>query len=176
MDNFHYRIKFGEIEVEASGSEAFVKEIKAYSDELVKNSATKLRTMGAISPTISSRIETTESPKEVVRQKITDDSIKEESLAEFLEQLPSKTHQEKILAFGYYLEKNRKMSNFGVKEINDCYDEVKEAKSNTAQYMALLIKSGLIMKSKNPGSGGSSQYTLTRKGENAIKNLQASTN
>ncbi len=174
MDNFHYRIKFGEIEIEASGTEEFVKEIKAYSDELVKNSSIKSKTIGAISPTASSRIETSEPTKEA-RPRITDESIKEESLAEFLEQLPSKTHQEKILAFGYYLEKNRNISSFGIKEINDCYDEVKEAKSNTAQYFALLVKSGLIMKSKNIGSGGSSQYTLTRKGENSIKNPKAST-
>lgn len=175
MEAFHYRIKIGEIEVEASGSEAFVREMKAFSDELMKNSPTNLRTMGAISPPGSSRIETTEAHKET-RQKATGESIKEESLAEFLEQLPNRTHQDKILAFGYYLEKNRNMSNFGVKEINDCYDEVKESKSNSAQYMALLVKSGLIMKAKGSGSGGSTQYTLTRKGENAIKNSLTSSN
>lgn len=169
MDNFHYRIKFGDIEVEGSGSEEFVKEIKAYADELIKISTLKLKTIGAISPTTSPKVDTLDTPKEN-RISITEENIKEESLAEFLEKLPSRTHQEKILAFGFYLEKNRNMPTFGVKEINDCYDEVKEAKSNTAQYMALLIKSGLIMKAKNSGSGGSSQYTLTRKGENAIKN------
>jgi predicted transcriptional regulator len=52
---------------------------------------------------------------------------------------------------------------------------MKEAKSNTAQYFALLVKSGLIMKSRNTGSGGSSQYTLTRKGESSLKNPKTST-
>lgn len=168
MDNFHYRIKFGDIEVEATGSEEFVKEIKTFSEELLSNSLLKLKTLGAVTPTSSSRTESQEPTKE--SKPLTDDhSLKEESLAEFLERLPSRTHQDKILAFGYYLEKVRSMASFGVKEINDCYDEVKEAKSNSAQYMVLLIKSGLIMKAKNTGQGGASQYVLTRKGEHTIK-------
>lgn len=168
MDNFHYRIKFGDIEVEATGSEEFVKEIKTFSEELLSNSLLKLKTLGAVTPTSSSRPENQESARES-RPLTNDQSLKEESLAEFLERLPSRTHQDKILAFGYYLEKVRSMPSFGVKEINDCYDEVKEAKSNSAQYMVLLIKSGLIMKAKNTGQGGASQYVLTRKGESTIK-------
>lgn len=169
MENFHYRIKFGDIEVEATGSEEFVKEIKTFSEELLSNSLLKLRTLGAVTPTMTTRVESQDSQNKESRPLTDDSSLKEESLAEFLERLPNKTHQDKILAFGYYLEKVRSMASFGVKEINDCYDEVKEAKSNSAQYMVLLIKSGLIMKAKNTGQGGASQYVLTRKGEQTIK-------
>jgi hypothetical protein len=168
MENFHYRIKFGDIEVEASGSEEFVKEIRAFSEELLSSSLLKLRTLGAVTPTSTTKIESEDSSPKEVRPLGNDESLKDESLPEFLERLPSRTHQEKILAFGYYLEKVKSMASFGVKEINDCYDMVKEAKSNSAQYMVLLIKSGLIMK-KGAGAGGASQYVLTRKGENIIR-------
>lgn len=170
MENFHFRLKFGEIEIEASGSENYVREIKAYSDDLIKEVSLKSKTIGAV-PVIS-RSQPNESEKVYVA--VSEKTVKEESIVEFLEQLPNKTHQDKILAFGYYLEKNRRLDSFGVKEINDCYEEVKEAKSNTAQYLALLVKSGLIMKAKNVGPGGSSQYTLTRKGESVIQTPPAS--
>lgn len=168
MENFHFKIKFGDIEVEASGSEQYVKDIKTFSEELLSNSLVNLKTLGAVISSSNIKIDSSEQSKDV-RPLENETSLKEESIAEFLERLPSNTHQEKILAFGYYLEKVRSLQNFGVKEINDCYDEVRETKTNTAQYMALLTKSGLIMKAKVTGTGGSSQYLLTRKGEAAIK-------
>lgn len=169
MENFHYRIKFGDIEVEASGSEEYVKEIKAFSEELLSQSLLRLKTLGAITATPTNRPEASEPHNRDSRPLIESGSLKEESIAEFLERLPNRTHQDKILAFAYFLEKIRSIASFGVKEINDCYDEVKEAKSNTAQYMVLLIKSGLIMKAKTTGQAGSMQYVLTRKGEQTVK-------
>ena len=77
------------------------------------------------------------------------------------------------MAFAYFLEKNREIESFGVKEINDIYGEVKEAASNTAQYFTYLVKSGLIMKAKNQPDIGAAQYVLTRKGEATIKNALA---
>jgi hypothetical protein len=172
---FHFRIRVGEIEIEASGPEPYVKEVQSYAEQLVSSSLTRMRTMGAISP--SQREPESGSGNEV--PKTLDPSTseilgKDESIAEFLEHLPSKTHQDKILAFGYFLEKNRSTDSFSVKEINDCYDEVKEAKSNTAQYFTILVKSGLIMKAKNQPPGSATQYVLTRKGEATMRDAMRS--
>jgi hypothetical protein len=162
--NYHFRVRVGDIEVEASGPEAYIKEIREYADQLLSTSLARMKTMGAVTPIR----ETTSSATENVRASHSQPLDKDESLVEFLERLPNKTHQEKILAFGYFLEKNRATTSFGAKEINECYDEVREAKSNTAQYLTLLVKSGLIMSSKNAASGAN-QYVLTRKGERTIE-------
>ncbi len=170
MDNnqFHFRICVGEIEVEASGPEAYVKEMREYADKLVSSSVSRLKTLGAVIPTTEvSRLQSSESTQFPLKPGSAD-VAKEESIVEFLERLPNKTHLDKILAFAYYLEKGKKLPSFGVKEINDRYDEAKEAKSNTAQYFALLVKSGLIMKAKDQPEGGAAQYVLTRKGEKSV--------
>ena len=147
-----------------------VKELRSYAEQLVASSLSRMRTMGAVAPTQRdsesiTTVETTK-PSETPSGEIVG---KDESIAEFLERLPNKTHQDKILAFGYFLEKHRNADSFSVKEISDCYDEVKEAKSNTAAYFTLLVKSGLIMKAKNQPPGNPTQYVLTRKGETTIR-------
>lgn len=164
---FHFRIRVGEIEIEASGPEEYVKGVRTYAEQLVSTSLARIKTMGAITPSREPPSVASETVKPSVP--LSHPLGKDESLVEFVERLPSRTHQDKILAFGYFLEKNRDAASFGVKEINDCYDEVKEAKSNTAQYFTLLIKSGLIMKGKVQPPGGPTQYVLTRKGEKAIQ-------
>jgi len=169
MENsqFHFRVRVGEIEVEASGPEQYVKEMKEYADRLVSSSLTRLKTYGAISQPrepSSGQSSDAQKPPALPSGAPVD---KEESLAEFLERVPNKTHPDKILAFAYFLEKVRSQSSFGVKEISECYDEAKEAKSNTAQYFFLLSKGALIMKAKNQ-PGGATQYVLTRKGEKTI--------
>ncbi|MDO9300124.1 MAG: hypothetical protein Q7T89_02025 [Anaerolineales bacterium] len=167
MDNeskYHFRIRVGDIEVEASGPEGYVKEIREYADQLLSTSLASMKTMGALTPTKDTSLVVSDSTKTSQNQPLS----KDESLVEFLERLPNKTHQEKILAFGYFLEKNRSIASFGAKEINDCYDQVREAKSNTAQYLTLLVKSGLIMSAKNQTTGNANQYVLTRKGEKNI--------
>ena len=168
MDNeskYHFRIRVGDIEVEASGPEGYVKEIREYAEQLLSTSLARMKTMGALTPSKETSSVISDSPKTSQNQPLG----KDESLVEFLERLPNKTHQEKILAFGYFLEKNRAVASFGAKEINDCYDEIREAKSNTAQYLPLLVKSGLIMPAKNPTTGSANQYVLTRKGEKNIE-------
>lgn len=171
QSRFHFRIKVGDVEVEASGPEAYVMEVRAYAEQLVSSSLVRTKTMGAVTP-VQDVYWTADaaSPSSHTSVSTGHPLGKEESLVEFLERLPSRTHKDMILAFGYFLEKNRTIPNFGVKEINDCYDEVKEAKSNTAQYLALLLKSGLIMKAKVQ-NGGATQYTLTRKGEKSINEV-----
>src|SRR5262244_1635529 len=153
-EQFHFRIRVGDIEVEASGPETYIKEVRDYAEQLVSSSLTRMRTMGAISPPqrdleSTSITEVSKSSEISTSQPLG----KDESVAEFLERLPNRTHQDKILAFGYFLETNRNAASFGIKEINDCYDAVKEAKSNTAQYFTLLLKSGLMMKAKNQPPG-----------------------
>lgn len=167
--SFHFKIRVGEIEVEANGTEEYVKEIKEYADQLISNSLSRLKTLGAVSPQReTSTYQTSDTPKQSFSS-IGTESDKEESIAEFLEKVPNKTHQDKIIAFAYFLEKYRNLESFGIKEINDCYEEVKEVKTNTAVYINLLVKSGLFMKAKNQPSTGAAQYVLTRKAESTIK-------
>lgn len=170
MENpqFHFRVRVGDVEVEASGPEQYVKEMKEYADKLVSTSLTRLRTYGALPQPKESPSSTPSEPSKPLSSSSGGTLEKDESIVEFLERVPNKTHPDKILAFAYYLEKARSMPSFGVKEISECYDEAKEAKSNTAQYFFLLSKSGLIMKAKNQ-PGGATQYVLTRKGEGTIK-------
>lgn len=167
-NRIRFRIRIGDIEVEAEGPEDFIKNMREYADQLFSTSISRTRTMGAVSmsgeiPVSHSESTAPSSPH------YGQDLAKEESLAEFLERLPNKTHQDKILAFAYFLEKNRAVKSFGAKEINDCYAEVKEAKTNTGVYMAILTKTGLIMPAKEQTSGSPAQYTLTRKGEKTIR-------
>jgi hypothetical protein len=162
---FHFRIRVADVEVEASGPEEYVKALKDYAEQLISSSGSRMRTMGAVAPSTPSATEPTKTMPATSGQPLG----KEESLVEFVERVPNKTHQDKILAFGYFLEKNRSAATFGVKEINDCYEEVKEARSNTAQYFLLLTRSGLIMKAKSQPSGSPTQYVLTRKGEKTIE-------
>ncbi len=170
MDNnyFHFKVRVGEIEVEAKGTEEYVREIKEYADQLISNSLSRLKTLGAVNP---QREVVTPTNLEVSKHSIPAEinNQKEESLVEYLERLPNKTHQEKIIAFAYYLENTQNLESFGIKEINDCYDQVKEVKTNTAVYLNLLLKSGFIMKAKNQPTSGAAQYVLTRKGEASIK-------
>jgi len=166
--SFYFRVRISEIEIEAEGTEEYVREIKEYADQLISNSLSRIKTLGAVNPNREIPVQ----PKtEKVEQKEPShkETQKEESLVEFLDRLPNKTHQDKIIAFAYYLEQYHKHESFGVKEINDCYDEVKEVKTNTAVYINLLLKSGLIMKAKNQPPSGAAQYVLTRKGESLIK-------
>lgn len=170
----HFRIHVGNIEIEAIGPEDYIKEIRAYAEQIISSSLSKTRTLGAMSPQDYSPSfgDAEISPSSNVR--FGQPLEKDESIAEFLERVPNKTHQDKIIAFAYYLEKNRDIEAFGIKEINDCYDEIKEAKSNTAVYLNLLVKSGLIMKAKGKAPGGPAQYVLTRKGEKIITSAMTS--
>lgn len=170
----HFRVRVGDVEIEASGPEEYIKEIRAYAEQIVLSSLSRMKTFGAISPKKdSSSFSGTENALSS-NIRFGQPLEKDESIAEFLERVPNKTHQDKIIAFAYYLEKNREIKTFGIKEINDCYDEIKEAKSNTAVYLNLLVKSGLIMKAKGQTPGGPAQYVLTRKGEKTINNAMAS--
>jgi hypothetical protein len=171
---YYFRLRVGEIEVEAAGPEEYVKDVRSYAEQFVAASLTRTKTMGALSPQRETSAQAFTELSGESSLPISKTFDKDESIAEFLERLPSKTHQDKILAFGYFLEKNRGAKSFGVKEINDCYEEVREAKSNTAQYFTLLVKSGLMMKGKSQTAGGPTQYVLTRKGEAAIKGLLGS--
>jgi len=169
---FHFRIRVGDIEVEATGPEEYVKDVRNYAEQLVSSSLTRIRTMGAVATPVSTVSEPSTQPTIATGQPLG----KDESVVEFLERVPNRTHQDKILAFAYFLEKNRQTASFGVKEINDVYNEVREAASNTAQYFILLVKSGLIMRAKKQPSGGPAQYVLTRKGEATIKNALSRAN
>ncbi len=168
---FHFKIRVGDIEVEASGPEEFVRELRSYAEQLVTSGLARTRTIGAIIPDRESSGDQSDSIRP--SSSPTGEPLgKDEFLGEFLERLPNKTHQDKILAFGYFMEKNRGIQSFGAKEINDCYEEVKETKSNTAQYLTLLVKSCLINESQSANRReGATKYVLTRTGVRTIEEV-----
>ena len=47
---FQFRVRVGDIEIEASGPEGYVKDMKAYAEQLISSSLTRMKTLGAISP------------------------------------------------------------------------------------------------------------------------------
>jgi hypothetical protein len=175
-----FRVRFGELEVEASGSEAFVTEMRAYADQLlsvvlpqpqiVEEPQMDTPTAPEESPQPPQPQPSVQPPPQPPQPQPHDHQDgKEESLVEFLGRVPNSAHLDKILAFGFFLEHRRSMAGFGIKEINDCYDEIREAKGNTAQCLLQLMKSGLLMKAKDQGAGGVTKCVLTRMGVNKIR-------
>jgi len=90
------------------------------------------------------------------------------SIREFIQLLGLKKHTDITLAFGYYLEKHRGVTDFTPADVNNCYYEAKLESSNTSQMFVQNIKSGRMMESKRTKEKGKSRYTLTQSGESFI--------
>ncbi len=95
-------------------------------------------------------------------------SSKSMSLGEFVRQLGFKRHTDLVLAFGFYLEKMRGVSEFTAADMNNCYYEAKLDTSNTSQMVIQNIKRGFMMEGKN-AKGSRRAYTLTRSGEEYVE-------
>lgn len=88
------------------------------------------------------------------------------SPAEFILQYQLKKHTDIVIAFGYYLEKNRGLDKFTPGDITNCYYEAKMEPSNTSQMIIQNIKRGFFMPSKQGKNNqkGSKFYTVTQSG------------
>lgn len=97
------------------------------------------------------------------------------SVREFIQKAEVKRHTDKVMAFGYYLEKYSDLKEFTPADINNCYYEAKMETSNTSQIIIQNIKRGYMMEAKQPKSakgakGARKKYTLTHSGEEFILN------
>ena len=96
------------------------------------------------------------------------------SVREFIQRLGLKRHTDRVLAFGYYLEKHAGKADFTPADITNCYYEAKMETSNTSQSIIYNIKTGRIMEAKAGKKGARKRYVLTQTGEAFIeKKLQA---
>jgi hypothetical protein len=94
---------------------------------------------------------------------------KELSVGEFVRQLGFRKHTDFVVAFGYYLEKFKGVSEFTAADVNNCYYEAKLESSNTSQMVFQNIKRGYMMEGKS-GNKARRAYTLTSSGETFVKN------
>jgi predicted transcriptional regulator len=91
------------------------------------------------------------------------------SIREFIQQLGFSKHIDIAVAFGFYLEKYARMSEFSAADINNCYYESKLESSNTSLMILRNIKRGYMMASKSKEEKGRKRYTLTNSGEQFIR-------
>lgn len=93
------------------------------------------------------------------------------SVREFILKTGIKRHTDKVLAFGFFLEKYSDLKEFTPGDINNCYYEAKMETSNTSQLIILNIRRGHMMPAKG-AKGARKKYTLTHSGEDFIQNKQ----
>lgn len=121
--------------------------------------------------------------QEVVRELavVTDEDIEEEdgpavllegdqsedSLKRFYETLNPRTHHEKIMVFGYFLQVRRGMKEFGTGKIKSCYDAAgSDPTGNINQVLNHASRTGFVTKFQR---GRSVKYSLTSKGKQFVE-------
>lgn len=125
--NYVMRYKKGDLEIEVQGDKVFVEE--------------KFKELLMLKPV--------EVPKDTIvslPMSAQEESGKKTSMAEFLKLKSPKSHGDKILVFGYYLEKVDGQSSFNVNDVEKCYTQARIPKTkNFPQYIAQLIRDGYLM-------------------------------
>ena len=91
------------------------------------------------------------------------------TLVELFEKVKPKKHVDKVIVFGYYLEKIKGMDSFTPADIGKCYYDLRTDESNTSQMIVLNIRKGYMMSAKG-SRGGKQHYVITRKAEQYILN------
>jgi|GEM_PF-2209949 len=91
----------------------------------------------------------------------------EDSLKRFYETLNPRTHHEKIMVFGYFLQVRRGMAEFGTGKIKSCYDAASaDPAGNINQVLNHACRTGFVTKSQR---GRSVKYSLTSKGKQFVE-------
>ena len=149
--NVRIRIVRDGAEFEAEGTEEFVRDmLRRFEGEADSN---------------ESKTSNSESSENILSE-----SSKRLSVREFLQKFGAKRHADRIVAFGYYLEKYLDKKEFTAADINNLYYEAKLETSNTSQGIINGIKRGLLMEA--PGQkkrAGKKRYTLTQTGEEFVE-------
>ena len=95
---------------------------------------------------------------------------KELSLGEFIKQKNPKSHGDKILMFGYYLERIKGYESFNIDDIEKCYQDVRMPKTkNFSPYITQLIREGKIMDSEAK-KDNKKAWLLTKDGMEYVEN------
>jgi len=147
--NYSIKYRKGELEIEVHGDKSFV---ESKFKELFE---AKLE---AVSKKAEVKVETIPEGK------------KEMSLAEFLNSKQPKAHGDKILVFGYYLEKQKGYGSFNRDDIEKCYIDSKTPKTtNIGVYISQLISGGYIMPVEKKDN--KKAWQLTTSGETYVEEL-----
>lgn len=89
------------------------------------------------------------------------------ALKELYEKLNPKTHHEKVMVFGYFLQTRRGMKEFGTSRLKSCYRLVgAEPAGNINQVLNHASRTGFINKLQR---GRAIKYSLTSKGKQFIE-------
>lgn len=153
-EKYRIRIVRGETEFEAEGDKAFVLEMLT-------------RFEGA--PDATAGTPKTSKPKTTAPN--SSEPRKVLSVREFVQRVGAKRHADKVLAFGYYLERYGGNKEFTAADINNLYYEAKLETSNTSQAIIGLIKKGFVMDAPGQKKGaGKKRYLLTQTGEQHVEN------
>lgn len=153
MIETHYSIKYkkDDVEIEVHGDKAFVEE--------------KFKELLELKQVISKEIPVS------LENKSLDAGGKKVSLAEFLRTKKTKSHAEKILAFGYFLDKVKRDSLFNLDDIEACYKEARLPKTkNFSAYIAPLIRDGYLMDAEER-KDNKKAWTLTDSGLKYVESL-----
>lgn len=122
------RYKKGDIEIEVQGDKAFVEE--------------KFKELLNLGGQAAEKRE--KAPAEQITQ-----TEKSMSLSEFMKRRNPKSHGDKILVFGYYLEKIKGYESFNLDDIEKCYQDARLPKTkNFSLYITRLIRKGYLMDSE----------------------------
>jgi len=149
--NYSIKYRKGDLEIEVHGDKDFV---ESKFKELFER-----------------KLEPVSKKAEVKIEAAVSEDKKDMSLAEFLNSKQTKGHDDKILVFGYYLEKFADESSFNVKDIEKCYQEVAlPPTKNIPTYTTILIKKGYIM-SVPEKKDNKKAWQLTQSGEKYVEGL-----
>lgn len=151
--NYVLRYKKGDIEIEVQGDKAFVEE--------------KFKELLSLGAEFTTKFEeATEKGESQLDKGL--------SLAEFVKQKDPKSHGDKILTFGYFLEKYKGYRFFNLDDIDKCYKDARIPKTkNFSPYITQLIREGFIMDSEQK-KDNKKAWVLTNKGSQYVENLPES--
>jgi len=150
--NYSIKYKKGDLEIEVQGDKAFVEE--KFKELLELKSVTVSK-------------ETVSPPS----TKPQGETGKRMSLAEFLKTKNPKGHDDKILVFGYFIEKIEGASSFNVDDIKKCYRDAKiPPTKNIPTYTTLLTKKGYVMDAEDK-KDSKKAWVLTKSGEEYVEAL-----
>jgi hypothetical protein len=154
-DNVTMRVRLGESEMEVTGPSDFVE--RKIAEFVERQGHRGVRSpSGQANPVASTRDGANAQPAGKVM-----------SVAQFFKTLALKSDVDRVLAGGYYLEKNRSVDKLTTAEVRDTIREARvPPPKNPSECIAMNIKKGRIM-----GSGdkdGTPAYVLTTDGEEAV--------
>jgi predicted nucleotidyltransferase component of viral defense system len=151
--NYVLRYKKGDIEIEVQGDKTFVEE-----------KFKELLNLGARS---TPELVVTADKNEAKREAKPGEEI---SLVEFFNQKKPKSHGDKLLVFGYYLEKIRGYEAFNIDDIEKCYQDARVPKTkNFSQYITWLIRKGYLMDHEQK-KDDKKAWVLTKDGQEYVEN------